>query len=103
MIRFLTCCLFALSVFSSCLANESCTTLDDCYKNGKVCDGIQDVGCICKNGLCKISSGCGTFGAFFRTGCETCGEEGCEDEGACKWIGGKCMEISETKLPTYQG
>ena len=37
------------------IADESCKTWSDCMKDGKKCDGIQDVGCICKNGQCKIS------------------------------------------------
>merc|ERR1711915_872635 len=73
--------------------DESCKKADDCYTNQKRCDRIQDVGCICKNGSCKISSGCGTMGAFFKTECGTCSEEDCEDESACKWTGGKCMDV----------
>ena len=39
-----------------------------------------------------LPAGCGTMGAFFKTECHTCTEEDCEDEGACKWKKGKCME-----------
>jgi len=83
-------CTFVLCPPKTTDIDESCTSADDCYKFGKKCHGIQDVGCICKNGQCKISSGCGTHGAFFYTACSTCDEEGCEDEGACKWTNGKC-------------
>ena len=34
--------------------DESCKSPEDCYENGKICDGIQDVGCICKDGQCKF-------------------------------------------------
>eukprot|EP00090_Calanus_glacialis_P032018 TRINITY_DN53122_c0_g1_i1.p1 TRINITY_DN53122_c0_g1~~TRINITY_DN53122_c0_g1_i1.p1 ORF type:complete len:101 (-),score=17.31 TRINITY_DN53122_c0_g1_i1:31-333(-) len=73
--------------------DEPCTVREDCYENGKMCDGLMDAGCICKEGMCKISSGCGTMGAFFSIECADCGEEDCEDEGACKWVGGECIEI----------
>ena len=33
--------------------DESCEKDQDCYKEGKKCDGILDVGCGCKNGQCK--------------------------------------------------
>eukprot|EP00092_Neocalanus_flemingeri_P080019 GFUD01099766.1.p1 GENE.GFUD01099766.1~~GFUD01099766.1.p1 ORF type:complete len:387 (-),score=87.47 GFUD01099766.1:107-1267(-) len=72
-------------------SDESCQSWKDCFALGKKCNGIQDVGCICKNGKCKISSGCGTMGAFFRTSCSSCSEDGCEDEGACKWRNGQCL------------
>eukprot|EP00092_Neocalanus_flemingeri_P077406 GFUD01096131.1.p1 GENE.GFUD01096131.1~~GFUD01096131.1.p1 ORF type:complete len:149 (+),score=46.63 GFUD01096131.1:28-447(+) len=92
-IRLLSLGLIAFSAFSFGLAvDESCQTWEDCNKNGKKCDGIQDVGCICKNGQCKISSGCGTMGAFFFTPCSNCEEEDCEDEEACKWMNGKCRD-----------
>ena len=86
-------------------ADESCKTWKDCLNDGKMCDGLQDVGCICKKGQCKISgkrkykkacnnlyspAGCGTMGAFFFTKCSVCSEDDCEDEGTCKWAGGKC-------------
>ena len=35
--------------------DESCKSSKDCYENGKRFGGIQDAGCICKNGQCKIS------------------------------------------------
>ena len=95
--------------------DESCKSFKDCYENGKRCDGIQDVGCICKNEQCKISckfykteekitysliiAGCGMMGAFFFTACKTCDKEDCEDEGACWWEDGKgCKEQKKTTL-----
>jgi len=87
----------------SCPTDESCTTLDDCYTDGKMCDGIMDAGCLCKNGQCKISSGCGTHGAFFFTPCSSCNEDDCEDEEACQWMNGECMPgvnfITENNCP----
>ena len=41
-----------------------------------------------------LLAGCGIMGAFFKTECGTCDSEGCEDEGVCKWMGGKCKEKS---------
>ena len=40
-----------------------------------------------------FAAGCGTMGAFDFIECADCGEEDCEDEGACKWVGGECIEI----------
>ena len=40
-----------------------------------------------------ILASCGIFGAFFFTACSQCGEDGCEDVGACKWINGKCVDV----------
>merc|ERR1719233_2656141 len=94
--NFILVCLLCFSGWVWCLPDESCRTYDDCMKDGKKCDGLMDAGCICKNGKCKISSGCGTMGAFFFTKCSTCSEDDCEDEGACKWEKGKCKE--EEKL-----
>jgi len=75
--------------------DESCAYAEDCYSSGKMCDGIQDVGCLCKGGQCKISAGCGTMGAFFRKDCSFCRENDCEDEGACVWNNGRCNELYE--------
>ena len=35
--------------------DESCWTYEDCMRGGKICDGLTDYKCICKNGKCKIS------------------------------------------------
>jgi len=78
------------SCAGSCPTDESCTTWDDCYKDGKMCDGVMDAGCLCKNGQCKKSSGCGIF-EF--TSCSTCNEEDCEDEGACQWMNWGCRAL----------
>ena len=84
---------------------DECKTWEDCVGDGKKCDGLLDAGCICKKGQCKISgerkykkacnnlyspAGCGAMGAFFFKKCFVCGEDDCEDEGRCKWAGGKC-------------
>ena len=45
-----------------------------------------------------LPAGCGTMGAFFKTEYHTCTEEDCEDEGACKWKGGKCMENGAAEI-----
>eukprot|EP00091_Calanus_sinicus_P005337 TRINITY_DN15783_c0_g1_i1.p3 TRINITY_DN15783_c0_g1~~TRINITY_DN15783_c0_g1_i1.p3 ORF type:complete len:114 (-),score=25.60 TRINITY_DN15783_c0_g1_i1:402-743(-) len=102
-LRFCVVSLFSLDVLPLAqAADESCKTWSDCMKNGKKCDGIQDVSCICKNGQCKISSGCGTMGAFFFTKCSDCTEEDCEDEGACKWQdGSSCLWTG--KMPRQDG
>jgi len=76
--------------------DNSCRTYEDCSKEGKKCFQLADAGCICKKGQCKISSGCGTNGAFFRTACSTCNQEDCEDEGACKWVNRQCIPGSPT-------
>eukprot|EP00092_Neocalanus_flemingeri_P092626 GFUD01117612.1.p1 GENE.GFUD01117612.1~~GFUD01117612.1.p1 ORF type:complete len:106 (+),score=16.09 GFUD01117612.1:33-320(+) len=93
MLRILILTLIAVCALSSAQSeyDNSCQSWRDCRDVGKRCHGIQDVGCICKNGKCKISSGCGTMGAFFRTACSSCTEDGCEDEGACKWRNGQCL------------
>ena len=36
-------------------SNNSCVSVADCWKAGGMCDGIQDVGCVCRRGQCKIS------------------------------------------------
>jgi len=93
-----------LSIFSAfALADNSCTTYEDCSKEGKMCFQLADAGCICKNGQCKISSGCGTQGAFFRTACSTCSQEDCEDEGACKWVNNQCTPGSPTPTASVSG
>merc|ERR1712215_514487 len=73
--------------------DQSCRSYEDCRKDGKKCENITDVTCICKNGQCKISSNCGIYGAFFFTACSDpiCNEENCEDVGACKWVAGECL------------
>merc|ERR1712129_641272 len=79
--------------------DESCKTREDCYGDNMMCALIQDAGCICKDGMCKISSGCGTNGAFFFTPCTAphCDQEDCEDEGVCHWVDGGqgCTEIKK--------
>merc|ERR1719315_11032 len=74
------------------IPDNSCTSWEDCRNPGKECHGIEDVSCICKRGQCKISSACGTRGAFFYTACSSCSEDGCEDEGACQWTNGRCVD-----------
>ena len=32
------------------------------------------------------------MGAFFIRECSTCNKDDCEDEGACKWRNGKCLD-----------
>jgi len=67
-------------------------------KDGKLCDGLADAGCICRNKQCKISSGCGTMGATFFTECSTCNENDCEDEGACRWSNGQCNDAKQPRI-----
>eukprot|EP00091_Calanus_sinicus_P011428 TRINITY_DN25913_c0_g1_i1.p1 TRINITY_DN25913_c0_g1~~TRINITY_DN25913_c0_g1_i1.p1 ORF type:complete len:198 (-),score=36.32 TRINITY_DN25913_c0_g1_i1:206-721(-) len=76
--------------------DNSCQTKWDCWKAGKKCHEITDVGCVCKKGQCKISSGCGTQGAFFFQSCSGCSPEGCEDEGACVLQDGVCQALANT-------
>merc|ERR1719348_1543507 len=68
----------------------SCTVAEDCYSDDKMCHGIQDVYCICKQGQCKISAGCGEMGAFCFKECSTCSEDDCEDTGKCIWDNNQC-------------
>jgi len=75
-------------------SDNYCTYDVDCQASGKLCNpqtGVQDAGCICKKGECKISSGCGTHGAFSFRSCSECDSnlDGCEDEGACKISGSR--------------
>lgn len=61
-----------------------CTTKDDCYSYGNLCDGrVGGNGCICKNNKCKLSSGCGTGPLNVFYPCSQCSYEDCEDEGVC--------------------
>ena len=34
---------------------DECKTWEDCMNDGGKCDGLQDAGCICKKGQCKIA------------------------------------------------
>jgi len=74
---------------------HNCANDSECYANGNECDGIPDAMCVCKNGHCKTSRGCGVMGAFFKTECSTCDEADCEDSGACFWDSTNCREIPE--------
>ena len=48
--------------------------------------------------MLSISAGCGTSGAFFFIKCSDCIKDDCEDEGACKWLGGKCIDNTNEKM-----
>ena len=77
-------------MLSLSLAQE-CSDWSDCHQEGGLCHNLADAGCVCKAGRCKISSGCGTQGAFFYRSCNSCNEDDCEDEGTCLWRGGECV------------
>jgi len=82
---------------------NTCSTREDCYKEGMMC-GSKDADlvneCLCKNGKCKRSSGCGTdlYGRFIK--CSQCRNYDCEDEGRCLLKKGKCFAKEKPTSPT---
>merc|ERR1719334_1895352 len=73
-----------------------CKITDDCYKNAYLnctqADLNSGTGCVCKNGKCKITVGCGIKQGFQdHPKCSECDEEDCEDNGLCSWSQGKCV------------
>jgi len=82
---------------------NTCTTRGDCFRGNMMCERMKLTDCLCKNGICKKSSGCGT-----KRKCSDnyCWSANCEDEGMCVWQKGKCVRqkvvpLRPNRYPTH--
>jgi len=82
---------------------NTCTTRRDCFRGNMMCERMKLTDCLCKNGICKKSSGCGT-----KRDCHDnyCWSANCEDEGKCVWLKGKCVRqkvvpLRPNRYPTH--